>query len=183
MTVLINLIGAPGVGKTTTSADLFATLKYANKNVELVAEWVKKLAWDEKKLTEFDQYYIFGKETHNQSRLFGKVDYIISDSPIWLTCFYQWHYNKSNTLVKTAQEFYSLANKYNVKVVNFLLARNKEYNTKGRYQTEEQAISLDKDIKKFLEFYGVEFTHLTVGDRMRAPFILNTVDPLLLIGA
>jgi len=40
-TKVINLFAGPGAGKSTTAAGLFAEMKRANVDVELVTEYVK----------------------------------------------------------------------------------------------------------------------------------------------
>ena len=46
MTKVINLIGAPGVGKSTLMAMIFVKLKQRNIKCEMVQEWVKKIDMD-----------------------------------------------------------------------------------------------------------------------------------------
>ena len=46
-TLVINLCGGPGTGKSTLSANLFAKLKMAGVDVELAPEYVKDLVWEE----------------------------------------------------------------------------------------------------------------------------------------
>ena len=49
-TYIINLIGGPGIGKTTIASMLFANMKLQKKSVEFVQEYAKNLVWRE----EFD---------------------------------------------------------------------------------------------------------------------------------
>ena len=105
MTILINLFGQPSAGKSTTSAELFAKMKYLKLDVELCQEWVKKWAWEGRVPNKYDQYYISGKEIHQQSRLFGKVEYIISDSPVFLGSFYNYYFNKNDDFFKIINSF------------------------------------------------------------------------------
>lgn len=86
-TVLINFLGCPGSGKSTLGTQLLAELKTRDYEVEFVSEFVKTWTYTGRKVNKFGQYFIFGNETENQSRLFGKVDYVIADSPVLLTSF------------------------------------------------------------------------------------------------
>ena len=88
MTVLINLFGASSSGKSTLMADLFSEMKLRGILVEMCTEWVKKWAWEGYVPSGYDQFYIIGKEIKQQARLFNKVDYIISDSPVYISSFY-----------------------------------------------------------------------------------------------
>ena len=69
-------------------ADLFYALKLKNKTVEMCPEIIKQWAWDGIKPNQYDQYFLMGQEIKQQSRLLGKVDYAISDSPVMQNSFY-----------------------------------------------------------------------------------------------
>ncbi len=45
-TLVVNLLGGPGSGKSTTAADVFARLKWQDINCELVTEFAKDLVWE-----------------------------------------------------------------------------------------------------------------------------------------
>lgn len=60
-TKIINLIGGPGVGKSTLAAEIFAELKKKGKSAELALEYAKDQVWDENLRILKDQLYIFGK--------------------------------------------------------------------------------------------------------------------------
>ena len=171
MTILINMLGCPSSGKTSLSAKLFAQLKAMDLNAEYTSEYVKGWAWEGKKVGPFDQFYIFGKETHNQSRLFDKVDFIISDSPVMLTAFYHYFYNGNEALNEVCHNFYNLAEEAGVQVINFFLPRKKKYIAKGRYQTQEEADALAFQLKEWLNKEDYEYIELDCADKER----LNTV--------
>lgn len=176
MTIFINLLGQPGTGKSTTMADLFCTLKYSGSEVEMCPEWIKKWAWEGRKVTKYDQVYIMSKEMSQQSRLFGKVDYAISDSPIFLSAFYQQYYYGDNYLTSVVENFYRMAEEDGVKFYNFFLKRNKPYNPKGRYQTEEESDKIDEAmIKYFSENKMGDMFVVECQDKERVDFILNQI--------
>ena len=54
MTQIISLHSGPGTGKSTSAAQLFAELKQRHCSVELVREYVKKWAWEGRKISGFD---------------------------------------------------------------------------------------------------------------------------------
>lgn len=173
MTILINMLGCPSSGKTSLSAKLFAQLKAMDLNAEYTSEYVKGWAWEGKKVGPFDQFYIFGKETHNQSRLFDKVDFIISDSPVMLTAFYHYFYNGNEALNEVCHNFYNLAEEAGVEVVNFFLPRKKKYVAKGRYQTQEEADALAFQLKEWLNKEEYEYTILECPDKERINVVLE----------
>ena len=179
MSILINLLGAPSVGKSTTAGKLFATLKGMDLNAELVQEYVKTWAWDQRKISPYDQFYFFGKETHNQSHLFNKVDFIISDSPVMLTAFYQLYSQQENSLREICKHFYDMAEKLDgVRVVNFLLTRKKKFSTKGRFHTEKQSDEIDELLRCFLRVEGYPYIDLDCPDEERIDRIMNVLSDM-----
>src|SRR5574344_1019681 len=87
-TVVINMFGAPGVGKSTTAAMAFALLKMKGVDCELSSEFAKDLVWECRYETFKDELYIFAKQSHKLFRLLGKVDAVVTDHPLLLTAFY-----------------------------------------------------------------------------------------------
>lgn len=45
-TIVVNLIGSPGTGKSTIASELFAKMKWEGFDVELVSEYAKELVWE-----------------------------------------------------------------------------------------------------------------------------------------
>lgn len=173
MTKLINLLGQPSAGKSTTMADLYTTLKYQEKQVEMVPEWIKRWAYEQKSISKFDQFYIMGKEIYQQSRLFNKVDYIISDSPVFLAGYYHFNRTGDDYLYEVAKKFYKMAEEDGVKVYNFFLQRNKAYNPVGRYQTEEESDKIADDLINYLHKHSIRFEWLGCSDKERVSSILT----------
>ena len=174
MTVLINLLGSPSAGKSTAAGKLFSYLKDLNLNVEFVPEYVKSWAWDKRTISPYDQFYFFGKEAHNQSHLFNKVDFVISDSPVLLTAFYHLYYNNDHALREVCKDFYEMAEKIdNVQVVNFFLPRKKKYNSKGRYQTQEQADAIAEMLKNYLKIDCYPYIEVDCKDSERVDFMVK----------
>ena len=179
MTILINLIGAPSRGKSTTAGRLFAKLKGMDLNAELSPEYVKQWVYRGQSVTPFDQMYIFGKEVYRQSHLFNKVDFLISDSPVMLTAFYHLYVNGDNALREVCKDFYDMAERIaNVKVLNFFLTRKKKYQTKGRFHTEEQAQEIEHLLHSFLEVEAYPVIELTCSDEERVDVIMNELAKL-----
>lgn len=160
MTTIINLLGGPGAGKSTSAAYLFFKLKEAHKNTEIISEYAKSWAWDQRPISAYDQLYFLGHQSRKESMLFNKVDYIITDSPLYLNAFYS---NKhcpeflNDGIQKAILAFYKQAFLDGHNHVNIMLKRNKPYNKKGRYQTEEEAIIMDSEIKNLLDNLKVNY--------------------------
>ena len=177
MTILLNFLGAPGVGKTSLSVSVFSYLKARDFSAEFSPEYVKKWSWEKRNISPFDQLYIFGKECHNQSSLFNKVEFLIADSPVMLTAFYQYFYNKKNTLSIPCHDFYDTAIKENkVEVINFFLPRMRDYNPAGRYQTQEESDCAAELLKAWLNIEGYEYTVLSCNDEDRLKEVIKAIE-------
>ena len=64
--IVVNLTGAPGAGKSTGAAFIFAELKKAGVNAELVTEFAKDKTWEHNVLALGCQEYVFGKRKPKQ---------------------------------------------------------------------------------------------------------------------
>ena len=173
LTILINMLGCPSSGKTSLSAKLFAELKDMDLNVEYTSEYVKGWAWEGKVIGPFDQFYIFGKEVHNQSRLFDKVDFVISDSPVMLSAFYHHYYKGNEALSVVCHNFYNLVDKAGVKVLSFFLPRTRKYVQQGRYQTEQEADKLALDLREWLDNEKYPYYYLDCPDTERIDIVMK----------
>lgn len=151
MCVVINLWGGPGCGKSTTMAKIFSELKIKGYNVEMVSEFAKDLVYENRMDTMKDELYIFAKQNHRLFRVKDKVDIIVTDRPLPLTCVYDKVYGKNDknlhTLVRrTFQEYDN---------INILLDFNENnYKKEGRLQEKEEALNLHHKIAEELELYG-----------------------------
>ena len=150
--ILVNLYGAPGAGKSTGAAYIFSQLKMRGINAELVTEFAKDKVWEESKEVFNNQAYIFGKQYFRISRCADKVDVIITDSPLLLSTIYN-----DNPIL--GEEFNNVvrnvANSYDS--INYYITRVKEYNPKGRSQSEEESDAIADRVKDMLDYEGVEY--------------------------
>jgi|SRR5665213_160578 adenylate kinase family enzyme len=156
-TCVINLFAGPGVGKSTMAADLFAAMKKSGYEVEMVREWVKLWAWEGKKMNLQDQIMVFANQLHEETSLYGKVNYLITDSPFILSPFYEdVNYHSTHTL-SAAKAIMFEAEQNNVSYLNFFIDRTRAYKKAGRFQSEKKAKWLDKRLKDFLLENQIEF--------------------------
>jgi hypothetical protein len=145
-TLYVNLYSGPGVGKTSMACDVFAKLKWMKYDCELVREYAKNKVWEESYNVLDDQLYVTAKQHHEMKILNGKVDIVITDSPLLLGLIY----NKNEP-----PEYESMVIAYYRRYHNLdiFLKRVKEYNTNGRMQTEEEAIKKDEEILEIFKKY------------------------------
>ena len=156
MKKIVYLYGGPGIGKSTTAAHLFALAKQDGINAELVREYIKDWVWEGREIRPGDQPYIASQQSRKERICFGLLDLIISDSPMYLGQFYEEKYDDSypvcKHLIKKHMEF---ADRAGYEFIHIFLKRMKEYNPAGRYQTEDEAIVCDREIREMMVREGV----------------------------
>lgn len=166
--IVVNLFGGPGCGKSTTATGLFSLMKLRGHKVELVTEYAKELTYEEDWATLHRQDLILPEQFKRQHRLLGKVDYIITDSPIPLNIIYaNADLKKDVSFNDKVLQHFSQFNNFNI-----LLKRVKPYSHYGRKETSEKAIDIDNEIKTFLTSINSSF-HVVRGDEDGAVMIYN----------
>jgi predicted ATPase len=169
-TLVVNLLGGPGCGKSVLAAELFAGLKKSGLNVELVQEYAKGVTWDAvacggcsepvypRKLG--NQAYVTVKQFERQCRVDGQVDVIVTDTSLLLGAIYRGRgcgANFDRWLVEDLySEFWNL---------NLWLERGPEipYETAGRKQNEEEAAEKVVQLRKFLADWRIPSVTLQTG--------------------
>jgi tRNA uridine 5-carbamoylmethylation protein Kti12 len=170
-TIIVNLFGGPGSGKSTTAAGLFYKLKLNNVNCELVTEFAKHMTWKEDFNTLKNQIYVFGKQHDRIFHLKDKVDVIITDSPIIMSLSYCDWSLVSRSLEQLAIDEFNRPETINV---NYFINRVKSYNPSGRSQTEEEAKIKDSIIFDLLNKYNIDFNRVD-GDENAVNILLDVI--------
>lgn len=167
-TLLINIFGAPGSGKSTTAALTFGNMKLQQEDVELVTEYARDLMY-EGMLKHMRQFRIFKGQQSRINNVVGKVDFLITDSPLLLNIIY----NKTeqpegfNTLVLNSHKTY--------KNINFLLKRSKPYHKGERAESEEDSDKLYIKIKKMLNDNLIPYVEIK-GDKSASKKIIKYIN-------
>lgn len=137
-TKVINMVGGPGCGKSSTAAGLFFLMKCAGIRCELVTEFAKELTYDENWTDLKRQLYVLAEQERRQRRLLGKVDFIVTDSPLLLSTMYVSNPMEMYAVEHSAQNLWAHYDN-----INFVLSRAKPYHRYGRSQTEQEARAID----------------------------------------
>lgn len=148
--LVINLLGSPGSGKSTTAALLFGEMKKRGYSVDLVPEYAKELIWEGREATFEDEVYIFAKQNHRIFRLNGKVDFIVTDAPLLQKLYYMpKEFDFSQFVLDVVNQYDNLT---------FFLERKEfEYETNGRHQTAEESSEVSKIMKEKLLENQIDF--------------------------
>ena len=133
-------------------------------------EFPKLQAWERNVYAVKDQFYITANQHRNIVRSYGKVDFVICDSPILFALVYKEKYKKEGDFISSlyGKEFdsfiVSLFNRYDN--VNYFLERNlnSSYDEGERFQTLDESIMIDKEIKDMLDLYDVKYDTIYVDD-------------------
>ena len=161
-TTVVNLFGGPGSGKSTTAAGVFHALKQRGISVEMAHEYAKDLCWEENPRIAH-QLSVFAEQHWRLFRLVGKVDFIVTDSPLLLSLVYAGG-------MMTAFRKMVIEEHHRFKSLNLFIERVKSYQPEGRYQDEAGARAIDDQIRAML--LANEITHPTIpGDHNAALYI------------
>lgn len=165
-TTFINLLGEPSAGKSTLAAGLFYLMKKKRMNVEIVTEYAKDLIYDGHASGNMDQIEVFSEQRKRIMRLNGKVEYVITDSPLALSAYYA-HYSASlSNSVPSDLCSVIIHESRKVKNLNFFINRTHEYEQDGRTQTEEESKALKIELRDFLKRFGVNYVDIHSGDEL-----------------
>ena len=155
-TKIVNLCGGPSAGKSRTAARLFADLKDRNILCELVTERAKDLAWqfggNPGKYTI--QPMLHAEQLVRQSYSMGKVEFIITDSPSFLTAIYD--DSKGYKTPEFAKYVIAEYKRQNNITIN-LIRQDNTFVPEGRHLDEEGAIELDNKVVALMEEQDIPY--------------------------
>lgn len=152
-TILINIYGGPGAGKSTTAAGVFYELKRIGYDCGLVTEMATELVYDEAFNVMNDQIYLFGEQWHRTFRMLGKVDFIVTDSPLLMNIVYN-HFKDEDF----DKFIYSRIHK--LKSLDFFINRSDAFSKVGRIHNLEQSKEVDKTIKELAKNNDIKLIEL-----------------------
>ena len=152
-TILINIYGGPGAGKSTTAAGVFYELKRIGYDCGLVTEMATELVYDEAFNVINDQVYLFGEQWHRTFRMLGKVDFIVTDSPLLLNIVY-------NRQKDEDFDRFIISRIHKLESLDFFVNRSDAFSEVGRIHNLEQSKEVDKTIKELAKNNGIKLIEL-----------------------
>ena len=164
-TKIINLFGGPGAGKSTLASGLFYELNKRGIDCDIPYEFPKELAWNDSTSLIKDQFYVISNQHRGIVRSYGKVDYIILDSPIPLSLIYKTNYTEeypASLYGNTFDDFIiELFNSY--ENINFLIKRTvNEFKDTGRFHDKNESVKIDNEILQLLMKNKITFSNLDI---------------------
>ena len=164
-TPVINLIGGPATGKSTTMAGVFFELKSRGITAEMAPEWFKGKVWEgTADVLAKDQLYVTAKQNHELLRLMNTgVKVVITDCPLILSLIYG--VNEPESFKRMVVDKFM---EYNNVMV--FLNRLKNFDPEGRLQTEEESKEIDVQTRQVMDFLTLPY--MTVDAGRDAPKII-----------
>ena len=146
-TLVVNLFGVPGAGKSTGAAYIFSRIKMAGVNAD-----AKDKVWERNDEAFRNQAYIFGEQSYRISRCAGKVSVIVTDSPLPLSIMYNTDERLTENFNKAVMDVFNTYDN-----LNYLLLRVKPYNPVGRKQTEAESDALGASVISLLNDRNIPY--------------------------
>ena len=159
-TKVINIIGGPGCDKSLFSAAIILNLSLRNKTVERIPDYAKSLVWRKDFESLKNQYQIAQRQFEMLDLLDGQVQYLVTECALPQVLYYNSHYSENICdVAKTRLQILNWYKQHNN--VNVMVARgDKKYVHTGRFQDEDQAIRVDKELRESLAYEGLPYTLL-----------------------
>lgn len=160
---VINFCGSAGAGKSTAAYGLAHVMKQRYIDVELIDEYAKKLVLAGSQHMLADQLTILAEQNsrlHYASLPQNRIEYVVTDSPLFLSAFYVPEDYPASFPVLVLDMFRHYDN------INIFLERNHPYNPVGRLQTESESDKDAERMKTLLRANNIPFTVMKAGDHV-----------------
>lgn len=155
-TLIVDIFGGPGAGKSTTALQLVAELKKLGYHADHVSEVAKELVYakDFEHLdgTLKNQSKILSEQKRRLDIMLDNVDVVVTDSPLLLNTVYL----KENApeYIESVFSQYENYNNYNVVVERDLSVK---FEQEGRIHNLEESIKKDGEINTLLDSHNIDY--------------------------
>jgi len=159
-TKVVNLIGAPSVGKSVFAGLIFAELKIKNYITEYIQEYAKHLVWMEDYETIKNQYYVTTQQYKILKSVNNKVDIIVTDGALFHGLYYnRTYYDNVSNIEKTEVKIKEYMNEFD-NIYIFLERGEFRYENEGRLHTYEESVKINKEMKELLKELDIEYLEI-----------------------
>ncbi|MGE5472685.1 MAG: AAA family ATPase [Ignavibacteriales bacterium] len=154
-TLVVNLFGGAGTGKSTLLYGLMWILKVFGMVVEAAIEFPKSLVWEKRYWTLKRQIYIFGKHTKILENLDGEVEIVVSEASPLVSLFYL------DPKASYAEAYKNLILEYSKQYNNVNIFVNRgdlDFEMEGRTQGDRDvAEEQGQGFRRILDECGIEY--------------------------
>lgn len=176
-TIVINLLGAAGSGKSLIASEVFAKIKRLGISCENIQEYAKGVVYEENYKRLKDQLFVYANQYHSMKMAQDSARVLVLDSPLILSLFYNKSYGEGEI---PSDIFESLVmDGYNrFDNINYFIIRNHEYKQEGRYQDEAKARQQEQEIKDVVEGLGLDVKYLKSTDNCAELIVKDVLERL-----
>lgn len=142
-TKVINLFGGPGIGKTKAMLEIASRMKSHGILLEIAPEYAKTAVWEGNLEMLKDQLTIYAMQYRSINRLYGKVEYVVTDSPLLLSNIY----GKLNDKLLPSSFYDLVVDTHKMfDSIDIILPRDPsiKYEVEGRVHSYEESIKIDE---------------------------------------
>jgi hypothetical protein len=153
---VVNLFGAPGVGKSASRSGLFWLMKIKGMSVEEVSEFAKYLVLAKRMWQlQSDQLYVLAKQHHKMMILRGAYEFAVTDSPLMLAGYYYEEIARAGSSASPSEDFVPFCLSYSNSFDNLNLFltrdfRKSAFEEQGRVHGVSDSERIDGEQREFL---------------------------------
>jgi len=160
--IKIGLMGAPGTGKSTLAAGVFAALKDEGLNGELIQEYIREHIYTQGVPNSIlFQAITYERQLEKENIIPRNMDFLVTDSPTTLSYIYSLMYAdlKDKDHKEMVSYLYSKTIKdiYRYDLVFLLEHSHEPINDGVRYQSKDEVAVVQHAIINFLENHNIKF--------------------------
>lgn len=156
-TKVINIIGGPGCDKSLFSSAIILNLNLRHKSVEQIPDYAKSLVWQKDFEALRNQYRVAQRQFEMLDLLDGQVQYLVTECALMQVLYYNENYRENICdVAKTKEHILDWYHRHDN--INILVERgDKKYVHTGRFQSEEEARVIDRELRETLEREQIPF--------------------------
>jgi len=186
--IKIGLMGAPGCGKSTLAAYVFAMLKDTGLDGELVSEYIREFINKHKRVPSITfQNVIYERQFTKEKIIPEHLDFLITDSPHILSTIYASLYidYDDKDQIELLGDLYLKFLRQSRDSYDLIYVLDHNHPPKMddgvRYQTNEEMDLLKTIIPSFLDMHKIKYHHLdsSLTSKERAELIVGDVLKLI----